>query len=307
MLNYEQLTHIQQLKRIDEKLFALVSQLKPFDQKLTSITNERETIQLSIRSKPITVGNESLILIIIQNINNELDEKETEAWIKLFRVLTHEIMNSIAPITSLSQTLSAIYTNGNKVIKPSALNEKDIEKTIKGLNVIKEQGKDLTKFVESYRTLTKIPKPEKEIILVATLFNKIRILASQETGFQDIQFEVSVNYKGLEIYADEKQIIQVLLNLVKNAIQSINTTSSNGLIKLKAKKDENSHIIISVTDNGHGIPFEIHDQIFIPFFTTKDNGTGIGLSLSKHIMRLHGGAIQMQSIANKETTFSLRF
>lgn len=306
LLNYEQLTHIEQLKRVHEKLFSLMSQLKPFDQKLTSITNERETIQLTIRSKPIMVGNENLILVIIQNINNELDEKETDAWIKLFRVLTHEIMNSIAPITSLSETLSTIYTKDTKAILPSELSKKDIKKTIKGLDVIKDQGKDLTNFVESYRTLTKIPKPEKEIVFVETLFSKIRILSSQEVGFQDIKFEVSIKPNNLEIYADEKQIIQVLLNVVKNAIQSINKKSNQGLIQLKAKKDEHNNLIVSVTDNGLGIPLEIQDQIFIPFFTTKEEGTGIGLSLSKHIMRIHGGSLRVSFTSKTSTTFSLK-
>jgi nitrogen fixation/metabolism regulation signal transduction histidine kinase len=307
LLNYEQLTHIEQLKRVDEKLFTLISQLKPFDQKLISITDERETVQLTIRSKPIVIGNESLILVIIQNINNELDEKETDAWIKLFRVLTHEIMNSIAPITSLSETLSTIYTKDSKTIQPSELNEKDIEKTIKGLNVIKDQGKVLTSFVASYRSLTKISKPEKEIVLVETLFNKIRILSSQEEGFQDIKFEVFIKSKGLEIYADEKQIIQVLLNLTKNAIQSINKTHNKGVIKLIAETGEYSNIILSIEDNGAGIPLGIQNQIFIPFFTTKEGGTGIGLSLSKHIMRLHDGSLNMSSIPNISTIFSLKF
>lgn len=306
LLNYEQLTHIEQLKRVDEKLFSIVSQLKPFDQKLTAITNERETVQLTIRSKPITVGNENLILVIIQNINSELDEKETDAWIKLFRVLTHEIMNSIAPITSLSETLFSIYTKDSKAIQPSELSQKDIEKTIKGLDVIKDQSKDLTNFIESYRTLTKIPKPEKEIVFVETLFNKIRILSSQEEGFQDIKFEISIKPNNLEIYADEKQIIQVLLNLVKNAIQSINKESNQGVIQLKSKKDEYNNVIVSVTDNGLGIPLEIQDQIFIPFFTTKEEGTGIGLSLSKHIMRLHGGSLRVSSTSKGPTTFSLK-
>lgn len=306
LLNYEQLTHVEQLKRVDEKLFTLISQLKPFDHKLTSITNERETIQLTINSKPIKIGSENLILIILQNINNELDEKETDAWIKLFRVLTHEIMNSIAPITSLSETLSDIYLKNGENITCSELTKNDIEKTIKGLSVIKDQGKDLTKFVASYRSLTKISKPEKEIVLIETLFNKICILSSQEKGFQNIKFEVSITLKDLEIYADEKQIIQVLLNLVKNAIQSIYKTNTEGRIQLKAEKDEYSHIVISITDNGAGIPLEIQDQIFIPFFTTKEEGTGIGLSLSKHIVRLHGGRLTMKSISNTATTFSLK-
>ncbi len=308
LFNYDSLTHIDQLKRVDEKLFNLIAHLKPFDQKLTSITNERETVQLTIRSEPITIGNESLILIIIQNINNELDENETDSWIKLFRVLTHEIMNSIAPITSLSETLSHIFEKENtKKIAPE-LNETDVSNLIKGLDIIKEQGKNLITFVESYRTLTKISKPEKEVLSAETLFNKIRILSSQEEGFQQIKFEVTIQPNNLEIYADEKQMIQVLLNLVKNAIQSIHKTGKEGIIKLVAEKENNNHnTIIRIVDNGSGISPEIINQIFIPFFTTKEDGTGIGLSLSKHIMRLHGGILSVNSILDQETTFSLRF
>ena len=308
LLNYEQLNHIQQLKRIDEKLFALVSKLKSFDQKLISLTNERETVRLSIRSKPITIGDEKLTLVIIQNVNTELDVQETETWVKLFKVLTHEIMNSITPITSLSETISNIFKNGNEKILSSELSNQDIEKAIKGLDVINAQGKDLIAFVESYRALTKIPKPEKKIISVETLFNKIRILSSQEKGFHDIKFEVFIISNDLEVYADEKQIIQVLLNITKNAIQSINKTPNiNGCIKLKAEKDINNIIKISVIDNGMGIKPENLDQIFIPFFSTKKDGSGIGLSFSKYIMQLHGGSLQINSSNKKLTEFTLSF
>ena len=306
LFNYESLTHIQQLKKIEEKLFKLISQLKPFDQKLIKLSNERELIELTIKATPIKIDNEELLLITVQNISNELNDHEVDSWSKLFRVLTHEIMNSIAPITSISETLSDSYKKEGGLILPKNIKKSDILNTVKGLDIIQNQGKDLINFVESYRTLTKIPSPEKEPIAVTTLFNKIRILVSQEAGFNYIKFELDIQPEGLEVFADEKQLIQVLVNLTKNALQSLNG-NSNGIIKLCAKKDVFGKTVLQVTDNGPGFSTELIDQIFIPFFTTKEKGTGIGLSLSKHIMRLHGGKISVNSKPNKKTSFTLNF
>ncbi len=306
LLNYESLTHIQQLKRIDEKLFTLISQLKPFDQKLIELLNEREIIKLTIKATPIKIDNDNLLLVIIQNISNELNDNEVDSWVKLFRVLTHEIMNAIAPITSISETLSGFYKTEKGLISPSEINENDIVDVVKGLDIIQTQGKDLTNFVESYRTLTKIPSPKKDIVKVTLLFEKIRILVSQETGFNQTKFLIHVEPENLEVFADEKQIIQVLVNLVKNSLESLNQNPS-GTIKLSGVKNNLGKTSLQVTDNGGGIPPNLLDQIFIPFFTTKEKGTGIGLSLSKHIMRLHGGAIHVKSLANKTTTFTLEF
>lgn len=306
LLNYESLTHIQQLKRIDEKLFLLISQLKPFDQKLIELFNEREIKKLTIKATPIKIDNQNLLLVIIQNISNELNDNEVDSWVKLFRVLTHEIMNAIAPITSISETLSDFYKTEKGLISPSEIKEEDIVDVVKGLDIIQTQGKDLTNFVESYRTLTKIPSPKKDIIKVTLLFEKIRILVSQERGFSQTKFLINVIPENLEIFADEKQIIQVLVNLVKNSLESLNQ-NPNGIIKLSGIKNNLGKPSLLVIDNGGGIPPNLLDQIFIPFFTTKEEGTGIGLSLSKHIMRLHGGNLHVNSILYKQTIFTLDF
>lgn len=306
LLNYESLTHIQQLKRIDEKLFTLISKLKPFDQKLIELLNEREIIKLTIKATPIKIDNDNLLLIIIQNISNELNDNEVDSWVKLFRVLTHEIMNAIAPITSISETLSGFYKTEKGLISPSEINENDIIDVVKGLDTIQAQGKDLLNFVESYRTLAKIPSPKKDLVKVASLFEKIRILVSQERGFSQTKFLISVEPENLEIFADEKQIIQVLVNLVKNSLESL-YQNPNGIIKLSGAKNNLGKLTLQVSDNGPGVPPILLDQIFIPFFTTKEQGTGIGLSLSKHIMRLHGGNLHVNSILYKQTIFSLEF
>ena len=305
-LNYESLTHIQQLNKIDGQLFSLISKLKPFEQKLIQIPNERESVALTIKASSIILNDETLLLVVIQDIRNELESKEIDSWIGLIRVLTHEIMNSIAPITSLSETLAKIFYKENLLISPEHLQAKDIQNTAKGLEVIQSQGNSLINFVSSYRSLTKIPKPDKELLSILTIFEKIRILVSQEEGFENVRFELEISSNNLEVFADEEQLVQVLLNLVKNAIQSIHQ-QSDGLIKLSARKNTFEKVIISVSDNGSGISDQLITQIFIPFFTTKEKGTGIGLSLSKHIMRLHDGNLQVKSIPNQKTTFTLTF
>lgn len=306
LLNYEHLTHIDQLKRVDQKLFTLISKLKPFEQKLIQLVNERESTELTIKASPIIIDGESLLLILIQNIRNELDSKEADSWMRLIQVLTHEIMNTIAPITSLSDTLSGYLKKEDRIISPSEIDNDTIENAVKGLEVINNQGNDLINFVSSYRSLTKIPIPDKKSILLSTLFEKVRILVSQEKGFNKIRFELKVSSKSLEVYADEKQLIQVLVNLTKNAIQSLNSTS-NGRITIQGEKNNTGNIIISVNDNGSGITSDLLDQIFIPFFTTRDQGTGIGLSLSKQIMRVHGGTLKVKSTPNEKTVFILEF
>ena len=309
LLNYENLTHIEQLKKIDQKLFNLISKLKPFEQKLIQLPNEREMVQLTIKATPIKIDNKDFLLISIQNINNELNDQEVDSWGKLFRVLTHEIMNSIAPITSLSETLSDFYKNEEGLISPDEIDESDILNTVKGLEIIQNQGKDLISFVNSYRSLTKIPNPEKEILLVQSLFEKILILVSQEYGFGDVKFTIDIAPKLLEVYADEKQLIQVLFNLTKNALESFRKQEKQEgrEIVLKGEKNASNKIIISISDTGPGIAPELLDQIFIPFFTTREEGSGIGLSLSKHIMRIHNGNLQVASVPNKKTTFKLTF
>ncbi len=306
LLNYTPLNHISQLAQVDEKLHHIFKTIKPFERKLFELTNERETIQLAIKSSDIVLNNETLNLITIQDINSELDKKETDSWIKLIRVLTHEIMNSVTPITSISESILGYYKDENGVVLATQIDEKKIQNTVKGLEVIKNQGQDLMSFVQSYRSFLNVPAPDKKIIKVNKLLEKIKVLASQEIGNSSILFDIIATHEDLEIFADEKLITQILLNLSKNAIQSLHETSAahlqfiSGITKTGEK-------YIAVKDNGPGISPEIMTQIFVPFFTTKKEGSGIGLSLSKQIMHLHGGSLTAYSILNKETTFSLVF
>ncbi len=306
LLNHTPLNHIKQLAQVDKKLFELFNTIGPFEKKLFQLTNERETIQLVIKSNEVLLNKEVLNLITIQDIHNELDKKETDSWIKLIRVLTHEIMNSVTPITSISESILNYYKNENDIVSVTQIDENKINNTVKGLEVIKTQGNDLMSFVGSYRSLLNVPAPDKKIIKVEKLLEKIKVLISQQHQFDSITFELVENMKDLEIYADEKLITQVLFNLCKNAIQALHETKDARLQIISGINQKGQKYII-VKDNGHGIQSEIMNQIFVPFFTTKNDGTGIGLSLSKQIMLLHGGSLIAYSIPNKETSFTLFF
>ena len=306
LLNCNQLNHIRQLEKVDEKLFDFLNNLKPFERKLFQLTNERETVQLVIKCTEVVLNKEALKLITIQDINNELDEKETDSWMKLIRVLTHEIMNTITPITSISQSILNYYKTEDGILPVAQINEDLIKNTVKGLEVIKNQGNDLMSFVQSYRSILNVPNPDKKIIDVTNLLEKVKVLASQESGFDTISFQIKNTSKNFEIFADEKQIMQVLINLSKNALQSLQE-KEGGIIELISGITTNNEKYIMVKDNGPGISQELIAQIFVPFFTTKSYGSGIGLSLSKQIMQIHGGALKVYSVPFKETSFTLVF
>lgn len=176
--------------------------------------------------------------------------------------------------------------------------------TAKGLEVIKEQGGDLMEFVQSYRSFLSLPKPDKTLVSASKLLEKIKVLMSQDNENNTISFEVETSPTDLELYIDEKQISQILINLSKNALQSLGT-QENGMVKITSGITKGRKKYISVWDNGPGIPPELIDEIFVPFFTTKNTGTGIGLSLSKQIMHLHGGS--MTVVSRENTRFTLTF
>lgn len=306
LLNYTPLNHIKQLSQVHGSLYALFSELKPFDRRLFKLTNERETNELVIKSTEIVLNGETLNLVTVQDINNELDEKETDSWVKLIRVLTHEIMNTIAPITSISESILNYHKDENGTLATTQLDENQIKNTAKGLEVIKNQGSDLMNFVQSYRSFLNVPAPDKKIIRVDRLLEKVMVLAGQQIESQIISFEVFSEPKDLEIFADETQITQILVNLTKNAIQALKE-KTDGQIKLIAGINTENRKYIVVKDNGPGIAPDMINQVFVPFFTTKNDGTGIGLSLSKQIMQLHGGSLKVHSIPNTETSFTLIF
>lgn len=306
LLGMDVLTHIQQIERINHNLFQTIRHIRPFDQKLVSLNREQGSVELSLKATSVILKGDELILLSIQDIRNELDQRELDSWMKLIRVMMHEIMNSIAPITSLSESLLKFYSREGKEVTPDELSEQTIGMTIRGLNVIHEQGNGLMHFVESYRKLTGLPRPEKSKFRVKDLFDRVKILYLSLENSSQVKLLVAIHPEEMEILADENLISQVLLNLLKNALEAI-SDKPEGQIRLTAKVSEKNHPTICVADNGPGIPEEIIEQIFVPFFTTRENGSGIGLSLSRQIMRLHGGTLQVRSVPNRETVFCLEF
>jgi two-component system, NtrC family, nitrogen regulation sensor histidine kinase NtrY len=306
MLSMEVITHIKQFERINHDLYNIVVNIKPFEQKMVSLTNQGVMIELSLKAASFKTINDELILLSIQDIRNELNEKELDSWMKLIRVLMHEIMNTIAPITSLSESLHKFLTIDGRPALPEEVDNNIIQKTLQGLNVIKEQAGGLMLFVESYRKLMHLPKPDKKSFKVEDLINRIKILYHSLENSENVELIVKVDPLDMDLFADQNLISQVLLNLLKNALEAIDTRPG-GRIRLIAGYTLNHHPEICVADNGPGIPPEFLEQIFMPFFTTHSNGSGIGLSLSRQVMRLHGGTLQVRSIPDKETIFTMIF
>ncbi len=301
LLNYQYLTHIEQLKRIDHTLYHTIKNIKAGERNLVSINTKSGQVQLSLKANLFKTSQEALMLLAIQDIKSELEEKELDSWIKLIRVLTHEIMNTIAPITSLSQTLMGYYKDSQGQLSP-----KNIDNTIKGLSVINERGTALISFVETYRKLTRLPKPNKKPVGVLKFCSNIITLFESDPNNKHISYKLEVLPNNLEISADEKQVSQVLINLLKNSSEAL-AQQEGGKVEVKGFMDGEGHVQITVADNGPGIPSDLLDKIFIPFFTTKDNGSGIGLSLSRQIMQLHGGNLKIVPQYKNGAFFTLTF
>ena len=226
-----------------------------------------------------------------------LERNEMEAWQKLIRVLTHEIMNAVTPITSLSDTLLGLTE--------AQVSKEEIRN---GLQTISSTGKGLLSFVESYRKFTRIPTPEPSLFYVKSFIERMVELARHQHPDVRVTFHTDIAPSDLILYADENLVSQVVINLLKNAIHAIESdknTDKEGHINIRAYCNEAEAILIEISNNGPAIPNDIAEHIFIPFFTTKEGGSGIGLSISRQIMRLSGGNLSL--LPGKETTFILKF
>jgi two-component system, NtrC family, nitrogen regulation sensor histidine kinase NtrY len=297
------------LEDFNKEMVETILKLKSGERSLVKVYDNDELLQLAIFATEFTLNERIIKLVSIQNIQHELEEQEMEAWQKLIRVLTHEIMNSITPIASISSTVNSML----KDIKEDAKDEdgKDVDpETIEdireALTTIHKRSTGLLHFVETYRNLTRIPKPNFQIFLIKNLFNHVGVLLEEEFKEKNISFEYSIYPQSLELAADEDLVQQVVINLLRNAVQGVEL-QEKPIIELKAFVNERGRVIIQVVDNGSGIPQDSMDKIFIPFYTTKKEGSGIGLSLSRQIMGLHGGTITVNSEPNVKTEFTLRF
>ncbi len=303
LLHLEYVQNIQAFDRVKNGLADQFRNLTPGKQDMVKLVREHEILSLSIRAAEFKLQEKHIKLISLQNIKNELDEQELDSWQKLIRVLTHEIINSVSPITLLSSTLVKMFEEDGKPRRMSALEQEQIDNALKGLQAIHKRSKGLSRFVESYKSLTKIPDPVLGIVSVEELFDQILVLMENNIATHGIQIHSNVIPADLEIHADEKLIEQVLINLIKNAIEA-GKGEDDFKIELSALEKKGSVTII-ISDNGPGISSEVIDNIFVPFFTTKKDGSGIGLSLSKQILRKHGGNLKVMSTEGEGATFTI--
>jgi len=305
LLKIPRLGNIKDIESISPGLADKLSRISPGDKNLVKLKQGDDLLQLSIYATGFILRQQQLTLVAMQNIQSELEEKEMISWQNLIRVLTHEIMNSITPIASLASTATGLLNDNKECKIPEDVNEViiDVRQAVK---TIEKRSKGLITFIDNYRELTRIPKPDFKIVQVKHLFERVEILMKDQFKNNSIKFNKTVDPESLTITADPALIEQVLINLCKNSVEAV-CGVSHPKLKLKAGTDGLGNPVVKVIDNGKGIAEEVAERIFIPFFTTKPEGSGIGLSLSRQIIRMHKGTIGVASTPNERTVFKLRF
>jgi two-component system, NtrC family, nitrogen regulation sensor histidine kinase NtrY len=302
MFDIPYLKNIMSLQKRDAQLYDEVMAIRPRQSTVITIVTENRKVKIILSASIFLSDGKKNKLIAFQNINEALDENEAKAWQKLLGVMTHEIMNSVAPISSLADTLKKRLPSTNTQNKDDNNEWEDLEL---GLETIKRRSEGLLKFAETYRNLNKITRPNLKKAFARDLFENLQTLMQPTLDQKNIELEIILKDPELMIDIDTNLIEQVLINLITNAIEAVTDIPKPKII-LSALQ-ENNKAFIKIVDNGKGIPSEVLDQIFIPFFSTKKSGSGIGLSLCKQIMLLHKGNIQVQSIEGKGSAFVLMF
>jgi len=297
------LKNVHELKDRNPKLYEALMEVQSGKSTLYKVGNE---FLLTLQATELRIRGNTVKLVTLQNIQTELQKQELEAWQNLTRVLRHEIMNSITPISSLTSTLREILDHDlTKKEDNYELKTEGAEDLREGLNTIESRSKGLIKFIDAYREYTSLPQPKIQNIRVKDLLEKVAQLLKPELKKTTVQFSYHCESEYLTIQADEEMIEQVLINLIKNAMEASDHTP-HSIIELRGTYHENS-VQIEVTDNGPGIIPEAIERIFIPFFTTKKTGSGIGLALSRQIMQMHNGSLTVKSEPDVKTTFTLNF
>jgi len=306
------LKNLDELKEIDAEFYNKIVKLRPGKSQLFRFCKDNKTFFLSVNKSVFIIAEKKTVLLSFQNIESELAEKELESWQKLIRVLTHEIMNSVTPITTTATAIKRFFRKNDQDISINEVNQNIIDDTLRCINIIEDRGTGLIDFVNNYKSLTQLPEPEIKAVIFKDLFNDLVLLLKDDFEKNFVQVSISISDSLNEFKADRKLVEQVLINLIRNSIESFED-GNNGKIKISAEIDKNSGIFIKIHDNGPGISAELQDKIFIPFYTTKKmddgsgkSGSGIGLSISKQIMQLHAGNISVKSEPGS-TEFTLSF
>jgi two-component system, NtrC family, nitrogen regulation sensor histidine kinase NtrY len=302
LLSIPYLKTIQSLAKREPVFYNDIISIKPGDNKLVTITRHQQQIKILVNISIYKIENNLYKLLAFQNVSEALDETESKAWQKLLNIMTHEIMNSVAPISSLAETLK------NRLQSPQIANSigaAELEDLELGINTIKRRSEGLLKFTESYRNLNKITQLDLEQVLVCNLLENINSLMLPTLEKKQIELDIIIKDLTLAVNIDINLVEQVLINLLINAVEAVKDNEKPRIV-LSAEA-QSTKTIIKVSDNGIGMSVELVDKIFIPFFSTRKTGSGIGLSLCKQIMLLHKGNIQVQSAEGKGSVFMLQF
>jgi signal transduction histidine kinase len=303
MLQLPYLKTIQSLQKRDAELHGQIIALQPGEQKIAKAHLEKEVFKIVLSATAFQTEGKKYKLVAFQNVNEALDETESKAWQRLLSVMTHEIMNSIAPISSLAETMKTRLQQRTTSFDSENNSLEDLEL---GIDTIKRRSEGLLKFAETYRNLNKITTLSLQKVYIRELFGNLHHLMQPTFAQKGIELEIILRDPQLFLQADPSLLEQVLINLVVNAIEAVKD-KPDAKIVLSADHTTNRKTILKIADNGQGMPEELMDKIFIPFFSTRKHGSGIGLSLCKQIVMLHRGTMQVQSVEGQGTVFSLQF
>ncbi len=297
--------YLKGFKSVQEDLPNRLRKINPGYQEILKIVKGSDPKSIYIRASEFYIQDEKIKLVSLQNIRPELEEKESEAWQRLIKVLTHEIINSIGPIKLVSSSLLKTLNTKDTVRRTGKLSQEEIDNIAAGLKAINNRSQGLTRFVEDYKTITDIPKPDITVTNITALIQDVISLLEESQLVENIEISINVKPKDLQFQLDKKMVEQILLNIIKNALHALDNHTSPRLL-IHAYEDDGNKII-QVEDNGTGIPFNMMDYIFMPFFTTKREGSGIGLTLSRQLMKAMEGQIKINSKDGEGTLVTLTF
>ncbi|WP_162054348.1 sensor histidine kinase [Pontibacter pamirensis] len=310
LLRVPHLRNIHALERLSPELVHALWHTKHNEKSLVTVTQEQDQLLLNVHATELYSQGQLLRIVTLQNIQSELEEQELQTWQKVIRVLTHEIMNSVTPIISLTSTVAGLLESEviAKQAAGEAIEEEVLEDMQAGLQTIERRSAGMLHFVKDYRRLMRLPTSELRPVKVRELLQNVRRLLQPTMQTQHISLRLFLPDENMTVQADAEQLEQVLINLIKNGMEACEAVEKPCVEVLAyIPEQEKNRVRINVTDNGAGIPEDVRDKIFIPFYTTKKQGSGIGLSLSKQIIRQHGGSIRVNSQPGGPTVFSLQF
>jgi len=294
------------INNLDEEFIKVLNETTQTESTILKKTINDEFFYLSFTLSEFKIDKKKIKLFTIQDVRQEIESNEIESWQKLTSVLTHEMMNSLTPITSLAHAVKSYLKTDDQILTKSEISDELIQDIAENADIIENRSKGLLEFINNYRNITKLPKPKFEILKVEKLIqNSIQLFQDIITEKQ-IKINVDINPTDLTLEADKGMIEQVIINLLKNAIEAISEIS-NPQISINAFMVKSQKRKIEVIDNGKGIMPENMENIFIPFYTTKENGSGVGLSLSRQILKLHKASIHIDSELNAQTKVTLVF